>query len=120
MAIERFITAIKNQHKHYNCSLPIHPQTFSYWGKAIVKQLGMPKREKWTIMACHLCKILFLPHTSLKMLRDLAVMAVGTVCALRPSEIMSLQLCDLLFDIYGPGEALSLYSLAEFYYTYYP
>ena len=103
VAIERFITAIKNRHKHYNCSLPIHPQTFSDWGKAIVKQLGMPKREKWTIMACHLRKILFLPRTSLKMLRDLAVMAVGTVCALRPSEIMRLQLCDLLFDIDGPG-----------------
>eukprot|EP00961_Rhodomonas_salina_P157394 2119619-Rhodomonas_salina.1 len=47
--------------------------------------------------------MMLLPAKNLTEKRDRAMVAVGTICALRPSEIIALDLCDLLRAIDGPG-----------------
>ena len=62
----------------------------------------MPRRDKLAITSTHLKAILSSPRTSLRDLRDSAIVALGTVCALRVSELIELDVCDLLFD-FEPG-----------------
>ena len=103
VSIAKFITAIKDRHQRFNFAIPVHARQLGEWTHALVHQLGMPKKQKWTVLACHVRKVLELPRTSISRIRNMCIMALGTVCALRPSEVMRLQPCDLVWDIDGPG-----------------
>ena len=63
----------------------------------------MPKKEKMLLNACQLRLILRLPRGSITRLRNVSIIALGTICALRPSEIMRLDVCDVIWNIDGAG-----------------
>ena len=71
------------------------------WATAATKRLGLPKSEKFPILATHIKAFLLLPRTTLKMLRDITMLCVGTLCALRASELRQLDVCDVLDGIDG-------------------
>ena len=62
------------------------------------KGLGLPKWDKFYILQIHVWCVIQLPRGSLKQLRNAAILTVGTICALRASEIAVLDVCDLLWD----------------------
>ena len=53
--------------------------------------------------ASQLRLILRLQRHTLSWLRDISILALGTMCALRPSEILRLDVCDVLSNIDGIG-----------------
>eukprot|EP00961_Rhodomonas_salina_P163756 2205643-Rhodomonas_salina.2 len=81
----------------------MHPVQFRTWIKAVQAQLGIPKSQKFTVTATHLRAMMLLPVRTVTEKQDRAMVAVGTICTLRPSEIIALDLCDLLRAIDGPG-----------------
>eukprot|EP00961_Rhodomonas_salina_P282276 3813985-Rhodomonas_salina.1 len=47
--------------------------------------------------------MMLLPAKTVTEKLDRAMVAVGTICTLRPSKIIAIDLCDLLRAIDGPG-----------------
>ena len=64
------------------------------------KGLGLPAGEKFPILAAHL-QAICVPRDTLHEVRDVAILCVGTICALRASEVRNLEVCDLLWEIDG-------------------
>lgn len=100
-SIMRFFEGIIDRHRRYEYELGVPATTIRKWVEAIQKQLGLPKREKFFILPLHIRCALQLPRTSLKHLRDVAILTVGTICALRAAEVGRLDVCDILWDFDG-------------------
>ena len=98
-----FVEAIIDRHYLYNIELGVPAERIRWWASAAKKGLGLPAGEKYPILASHVKLILLLPRLTIKATRDAAMFCVGTVCALRAAEITRLDVCDLLWDIDGPG-----------------
>jgi integrase len=96
------IYAVIDRHVRYGYVFPIHRQHVKTWIKAFERLCGVPRRDKMAITATHLKAILSAPRTTLCQLRDTLIICLGTVCALRVSEVLQLDVCDVLFD-FEPG-----------------
>jgi hypothetical protein len=96
-----FVEAILDRHKQWKVDLTVPKATIHAWLAAMQKGLGLPKRDKFFILPVHIRCVLQLPRTSLRQLRDACIMVVGTICALRVSEIARIDVCDLLWDFDG-------------------
>jgi len=96
------IYSIVDRHVSYGLPFPYHQKVLKRWIKAFERLCGVPRRDKLAITATHLKSILLAPRSSLRDLRDTAIVALGTTCALRVSELSELDVCDLLFD-FEPG-----------------
>jgi integrase len=94
--------SIIDRHLRFKLPFPYHQKEIKAWTKAFERLCGVPRRDKLAITSTHLKAILSSPRSSLRCLRDSAIVALGTVCALRVSEILELDVCDLLFD-FEPG-----------------
>eukprot|EP00961_Rhodomonas_salina_P086172 1158300-Rhodomonas_salina.1 len=82
-------------------------RTLHAWVASAQKHLGMPKRDKFFILPVHIKCILQLPRETLKHLRDAGIIVLGTLCAMRATEVARLDVCDLLWD-YDGAETLAL------------
>jgi hypothetical protein len=107
-SIGRFFEAIIDRHKHFDTALPVPSAKLHAWLAALQKGRGLPMREKFLILPVHLCCMIQLPRDSLRHLRDVTIVVVGTLCALRASEIGRLDVCDVLWDFDGIGTAALL------------
>jgi integrase len=92
------IYAIIDRHRRFNHPFPHRECNVKAWIKAFERLCGVPRRDHAVVTATHLKAILSAPRTSLRHLRDTLIVAVGTVCALRVSELIELDVCDVLFD----------------------
>jgi hypothetical protein len=97
-SITLHMCAILHRHRTFGKPFPVSGSTFKNWTKAFARVLGNPRQDKLAINATILKAILRLPRATLKDLRDAALVALGTVCALRVREICELDVCDALFD----------------------
>ncbi len=102
-SIGRFFEAIIDRHKRFDKQLLVPAEKLHSWAAALVKGRGLPKGEKSLILPVHIRCIIQLPRDSLRHLRDMTLVVVGTLCALRSSEIGRLDVCDVLWDFDGPG-----------------
>lgn len=100
---DRFYAAIVQRHRAWGGMLPIQLQKFRAWIETIQKQLGVPKKLKFAILPEHLRAIFLLQRTTITDCRDVAIIGSGTIYALRPSEVIGIDTCDLLWDEDGPG-----------------
>ena len=96
------VYSIVDRHVSYGLPFPYHQKVIKRWIKAFERLCGVPRRDKLAITATHLKTVLLAPRRSLREIRDTAIVALGTVCALRVSELIELDVCDLLFD-FEPG-----------------
>jgi hypothetical protein len=102
-SITRFFEAIIDRHKRFDEPLQVSAGKLHGWSAALVKGRGLPKGEKSLILPVHIRCIIQLPRDSLRHLRDTTLVVVGTICALRASEVSRLDVCDVLWDFDGPG-----------------
>jgi len=94
--------SIIDRHLRFKLPFPYHQREIKGWTKAFERICGVPRADKLAITSTHLKAILSTPRQSLRDLRDTTIVALGTVCALRVSELVELDVCDLLFD-FEPG-----------------
>jgi hypothetical protein len=102
-SLTRFFEAILDRHRQHGASIGVCESRLRAWLTAMQKGLGMPKRDKFFILPMHIRCALQLPRDTLKHLRDVTMVVVGTVCALRCGELARLDTCDLLWDFDGVG-----------------
>ena len=102
-SITLHMCAILDRHRLFGKPFPVTRDLFRRWNKAFTRILGTPRNDKLAINATVLKALLRLPRLSLKHVRDVAMVALGTVCALRVRELCELDLCDALFDHDAPG-----------------
>eukprot|EP00961_Rhodomonas_salina_P283729 3834617-Rhodomonas_salina.1 len=100
---DKFYSAIIERHKEWDGFLQIPPAKFRIWVKTVQAQLGIPKKQKFTLTAHHLLAMMLLETVTKVQVRDKALVSLGTIFALRPSKIIALDVCDLLFDLDCPG-----------------
>jgi integrase len=96
------IYAIVDRHRAFGLPFPYLQRDLKSWIKAFERLCGVPRRDKLAVTASHLKCILSIPRTTLRQIRDVSIVALGTLCALRVSELTELDVCDLLFD-FEPG-----------------
>ena len=72
--------------------------SFACLKRGVLKVSGAPRALCFPIQRSHVVALLRLAKDSLVMARDVLLVVLMTVCCLRPSEVVGLQLCDLLFD----------------------
>ncbi len=102
-SITLHLCAILHRHRVHGKPFPVTRDMFKNWTRAFERVLGCPRQDKLAINPTILKAILRLPRTSLRHLRDIAMVALGTVCALRVGELCSLDLCDAIFAGDGSG-----------------
>jgi integrase len=100
--ITMHLYAVIDRHRRFACSFPVGRQHVKAWIKAFERLCGVPKLDKAAVTSTHLKALLSVPRTSLCQLRDVLIVSIGTVCALRVSELTQLDVCDALFD-FEPG-----------------
>ena len=98
-SITLHIYSILDIHERHGYPRPVATRTVKKWIDAFARLRGTPKREKLPIRPHHLRAILDLPRQSLTDVRNTAITVLGTLCAMRPSEITQLDVCDALFDL---------------------
>ncbi len=76
-----FFEAIIDRHRAWHVELAVPKATMHAWLTAMQKGLGLPKRDKFFILPVHIRCVLQLPRATLKHLRDVSIMVVGTICA---------------------------------------
>eukprot|EP00961_Rhodomonas_salina_P202825 2736387-Rhodomonas_salina.1 len=92
-----FFEAIIDQHRQWGYELPVPVRTIHHWIASTQRHLGLPKRDKFFILPAHIKCIIQLPRDTLKHLRDVAIIVLGTICALRAREVAKLDVCDMLW-----------------------
>jgi integrase len=97
------VEAIIDRHYLYRITPQIPPEKIRWWATAATKTLGLPETEKFPVLASHIKAFLRLPRTSLRILRDITMLCVGTICALRSKELRRLDVCDVVDEIDGKG-----------------
>ena len=100
--IEHYIESILDRHRQFQVLPSVNIYLIRSWVEAMKRGLGVPSKPKFQILSSHIRCILQLPRTTLTLTRDIAIMAIGTMCALRVSEILRIDVCDLLWDHDGP------------------
>jgi hypothetical protein len=98
-----YLYSIVDRHARYRQPLQITRRDLKQWTVAFERLCGVPKVDRLAITAAHLRAALHLPRVTLRDVRDTLIIAIGTLCALRVSEIVQLDLCDVLFDFDSPG-----------------
>jgi integrase len=99
--LTRFFEAILDRHRQHGATIGVNESRLRAWLTAMQKGMGMPKRDKFFLLPMHIRCALQLPRDTLKHIRDVAMMVVGTMCALRCGELARLDVCDLLWDFDG-------------------
>ena len=94
--------AIIDRHRRFQYALPASQREMANWLEAFARISSVPKQDKLPLRAEHLRAILSMPRTSATSVRNILIVALGTICALRPSEITELDVCDVLFNFDAP------------------
>jgi hypothetical protein len=97
------LCAILDRHRRYSKPFPVTSIQLRNWIQAYTRVIGCPRCDKLPINATILKALLRLPRLTLRDIRDVAMIAVGTVCALRVRELCELDVCDALFSHDAPG-----------------
>ena len=100
--IVSYVTAIKHRHRLWRVPFSIDLDALRDWLMAIRKNRGLPSTPKFKILPAHLKMAMQLPWSTLARLRDVVMFTIGTICALRASEVVELDVCDLSWDHDGP------------------
>lgn len=100
-SIQRKLAAISVAHKAAGESSPIGAEIVRSTMAGVRRAKGMAKSQKTPIRARHLREGLSLMRMDMKGIRDTAVILVAYAGALRRSEVVSLDLCDVQFTPEG-------------------
>ena len=100
--ITGYVAAIKHRHKIRKIGFMIEGDDLRTWCHALHKNRGMPSTPKFKILPAHLKMAMQIPWATLARLRDICIFTIGTVCAMRASEVTQLDVCDLSWDHDGP------------------
>ena len=100
--ITGYVAAIKHRHKIRKIDFTIGTGDLRTWCQALHKNRGMPSTPKFKILPAHLKMAMQIPWTTLARLRDICIFTIGTVCAMRASEVTQLDICDLSWNHDGP------------------
>ena len=100
--INGYVSAIKHRHRVAKCKFSVCADDLHDWVVAIRRNRGTPSTPKFKILPAHLKMSMQLPWETVARLRDILILSVGTVCALRSSEVTQLDVCDLSWDHDGP------------------
>lgn len=97
-----YVSAIKHRHRLWKYTFPVAALDLRNWLVAIKRHRGLPTTPKFKILPTHLKAALQLTLGSIAALRDILILVLGTLCALRTSEVAALDVCDLSWDHDGP------------------
>ena len=93
--------AIQNRHRVAGLHPPLHGfGEFSAWTRCLSSLLGRPSALRFPIHRSLVVLLLRLRPSSLRDNRDRLLVALATICCLRVSELVALQVCDLWFDFH--------------------
>lgn len=95
--------AIRDRHAWAGCAFPLAQEQLQEIHKAISKCRGRAAPLKCPVMKDHVQAVLRIRSLNFVINRDRLLTAVATVCALRSSEVVGLQACDLWFEYDAKG-----------------
>jgi integrase len=101
-SITLHLYAIIDRHARFRAPFPFTNKDVKGWITAFERLCGAPKLDKLAITPTHIKGILAMPRPTLTNVRDALIVALGTVCAMRVSEILDLDVCDVLFNFDAP------------------
>jgi len=101
--VRSHVYAIIDRNERFGHAVQFSRKQVRQWLKAYECLRGMPTKEQPAVSRTQLKRILGLSRRRLRHLRDTLIVALGSLCALRPQEIAALDVCDMLLDHDGPG-----------------
>ena len=97
-SVAKHLAAILHRQRQFGGPPPLAFRELATWMKPLRKALTTPKPVFTRLTAVHVRQMLELQDTDLILARDILMIAVGTVGAMRPSELLDLDVCDWLPD----------------------
>lgn len=99
--IRRYLTAIKDRHRSLGVPFAVPPDTTSRWQRAISRHTSRPAPPLAPVSADQLRRLLLLPMTSMQDFQDALSTAVCTVTGVRSSDLVNIDVCDVLLQYYN-------------------
>lgn len=100
--IVSYVSAIKHRHRLWGYDFPVVAADIHDWMLCIRRNRGLPSSSKFKLLPAHLKAAMQLTWSSIAAMRDVLIVVISTVCALRTSEVASLDVCNLSWDHDGP------------------
>jgi len=104
----RVLTAVRARHSAADLQCPVSPARLHSWRRALRHGIArLPTHDYMPTTLAHLHAVLLAPVLTLLQLRDKLLFVIGMVAGPRPSELIRLDVCDVLFEFEGdpPGTA---------------
>ena len=95
-SVAKHLAAILHRQRQFGGPPPLAFRELGAWLKPLRRVLTAPKPVFVRLTAEHVRQLLELPCADLLVERDVLMIAVGTVGAMRPSEVIDIDVCDWL------------------------
>ena len=94
--------AVQNRHRVAGLTPPIHGfGEFAAWTRCLARLVGRPTALLFPVHRLLVATMLRFRGLSVRDDRDRLMVALATICCLRVSELLALQVCDLWFDFHA-------------------
>ncbi len=105
--IRRYLHAIKDQHVRRGEPFLLDQGQLGRWNRAISRHTARERPQVVPISAHMVRRLLLLPTTSPRDFQDVLATVLCTVTATRPSDLVNIDVCDLLLQYHNdpPGTA---------------
>jgi integrase len=105
--IRRYLSALQDQHQRRGFALPWALEQAAKVRRAIARHSSRARRQIAPVTPSHLRRLLALPEGTPSDLQDTLATVLCTVTGIRPSDLVNVDVCDLLLSFAGdpPGTA---------------
>jgi len=96
--IAKYLAAVLHRNRQFGGAPPLAYRELASWMKPLQMRLGVPKVPSLSLRPEHVHTWLCVGAPDPLLLRDILMVAVGTAGAMRPSELVGLDVCDWITD----------------------
>eukprot|EP00961_Rhodomonas_salina_P270788 3659085-Rhodomonas_salina.1 len=106
-SIARYMQALKDHHSRHRKPFPVAAVELKRWIRAVTRISTWTLPQLAPVSAEQLRRLLLLPMRTLSELQDALLTALCTVLACRPSDLVNIDVCDVLLSYLNdpPGTA---------------
>ena len=105
--IRRYLQSLRDQHVRRSVPFPLDPLETSRWNRAISRHSARERPQTVPVTASMIRRLLDLSVDSPEAFQDALATALCTVTATRPSDLVNIDVCDVLLQFHNdpPGTA---------------
>jgi integrase len=107
--IASFLACITTRHHQFGLKPPFAFKEPSLLVKGLKRHVGSAMRQKFPVTSEYVRKIMATHAFKLIQVRDSTMICIGTISAMRVSELVGLDVCDVFWDFDGKGTGIVLY-----------